>query len=106
MSSLATLLEDGYSLEVAGYKLSSSLYYELLELSLEAEPFNLNQTGLVIGCMRVMNEARIKKMHHLVSEWQCPADSFQIKALQIEPFWASDWPGWTRLWMIRSASIL
>ena len=90
VSSLATLLEDGDSLEVAGYKLSSSLYHELLELSLESESFSLQQPGLVIGCMRVLNEARVKKLQHAISEWQCPAESFQAKALQIEPFWASE----------------
>ena len=90
VSSLATLLEDGDSLEVAGYKLSSSLYHELLELSLEAAPFMLKTPGLVIGCMRTLNEARLKKLDHTVSEWQCPAQSFQTKALEVEPFWANE----------------
>ena len=90
VSSLATLLEDGDSLEVAGYKLSSSLYHELLELSLEAVPFKLDKKGLVIGCMRTLNEARLKKLDHTVSEWQCPAQTFETEALQVEPFWANE----------------
>ena len=90
VSSLATLLEDGDSLEVAGYKLTSGLYHELLELSLESNPFALATQGLVIGCMRTMNDARLKKLEHMVSEWQCPAQSFKTKALPVEPFWATE----------------
>lgn len=90
VSSLATVLENGDSLEVAGYQLSTGLYNELLELSLEDQDFCLDEPGLVIGCMRAVTDARVKKLEHAVSTWRCAANSFNITALEIEPFWAND----------------
>ena len=90
VSSLATVLENGENLEVAGYKLSSSLYHDLLELSLESQSFSLPTRGLVIGCMRAVNDARIKKLEHSVSAWNCPENTFSTTALEIGPFWAND----------------
>lgn len=90
VSSLATMLENGDHLEVAGYKLSPSLYNELLELSLETQEFSLKDRGLVIGCMRKASAARANKLEHTVNAWRCSTDAFDTSPLEIESFWAND----------------
>ncbi len=90
VSSLATLLENGAELEVAGYQLSSGLYNELLELSLETQDFDPKERGLVIGCMRKVSDTRINKLEHAVSAWRSHGDKFDVAALEIEAFWAND----------------